>query len=62
MTEVAGHDPADFTTLTAFKHAVYDDGGAGTWLDDAKLEIVWREAHDEPIPDHLQPLLTENNA
>lgn len=58
MSDVAGIDPTDYSVLSSFKAAVYDTAGVGTWLDDAKLEIVWREAHDEPIPEHLQPLLT----
>lgn len=57
MGEVAGIDPADYETVAAFKHAVYDEAGAGTWLDDAKLEVVWRDEHDRHIPNYLQPLL-----
>lgn len=57
MSEVAGVDPNDHVTLTGFKHAVYNEAGAGSWLDDMKLEIVWREAHDKTMPDYLDPLL-----
>lgn len=50
-------DPNDYEILSRFKEAVYDEHGAGSWLDDAKLEIVWREAHNKEIPDYLKPLL-----
>lgn len=60
MVTVNGVDPAAFSVLASFKAAVYDEAGAGTWLDDMKLELVWRETHDEPIPDHLKPLTTDD--
>lgn len=59
MTDVAGVDPTEYTTVSGFKSAVYDEAGVGNWLADAKLEIVWRHAHDREIPSHLQPLLTD---
>lgn len=55
----SGIDPAEYDTLSQFKHAVYDEHGTGSWIADAKLEVIWREAHDKGIPDHLQPLLKE---
>lgn len=54
-------DPQQYSSVEAFKHAVYDAGGPGTWLDDAKLELIWRLCHNEPIPDSLQPLLADNS-
>lgn len=56
-----GVDPADYSSVTAFKSAVYrtSDGAAGSWLADAKLEIIYREAHGLEIPDYLQPLLKD---
>jgi len=56
---VAGVDPVGYETLAGFKSAVYAEAGTGSWLADAKLEVVYREAHDEEIPDHLTPLLPE---
>lgn len=57
MGEIAGVDPEDHATVSGFKSAVYDAAGTGTWLDDAKLSVVWREAHDEEIPEHLEALI-----
>lgn len=52
-------DPEDYPTSTAFKTAVYDEAGAGTWLDDIKLEIVWRRAHGEELEDYMEPLIAD---
>lgn len=53
-------DPADYESVSAFKAAVYDEGGAGTWLDDMKLEIVYRDAHDIELEDHHKKLVTDD--
>lgn len=53
-------DPRNYDQLHAFKAAVYDEyREVDSWIDDAKLDIVWREAHDKEIPDHLQPLVKD---
>lgn len=62
MGEVAGVDPADHSVLSGFKAAVYDETGTGSWVDDAKLEIVWRDTHGKEIPEHLEPLLVDDDA
>jgi len=60
MTETITHETAkQFDSLSNFKHSVYDKHGSGSWLDDMKLEIVYREAHNEPIPDYLEPLIND---
>lgn len=57
-----GVDPKQFDTLANYKAKVYDEVGvAGTWLDDAKLEILWLESQSDPIPEHLQPLLDDGD-
>lgn len=58
--DVNGIDPTAYDTLAGFKAAVYDDAGVGSWLADAKLEVVWRLANDRDIPPHLQPLLADD--
>jgi hypothetical protein len=50
-------DPTEYRTEAAFKQAFYDRNGPGTWLDDAKLKVLYLDAHDEEIPDYLDPLL-----
>ena len=54
---VAGVDPTEYPTEKRFKEAVYAEAGAGSWLDDAKLTVVYRLANDEEVPDHLEALL-----
>jgi hypothetical protein len=56
---VAGVDPTDFA-LIPFKYRVYEAiDGIGSWVDDARLEALWRLANDKEIPVHLQPLLKD---
>jgi len=57
---VAGVDPSGCHSPAAFKGAVYDEGGAGTWLQDMKLEVVWYWANNEEVPEHLQPLVADD--
>jgi len=57
---ISGIDAREHSTLSGFKAAVYDEVGAGSWIDDMKLEVLWREAHNEEIPEYLQPLLKDD--
>lgn len=57
---VSGINAQEHSTLSGFKAAVYDEAGSGSWIVDMKLEVLWREVHNEEIPDYLQPLLKDD--
>jgi len=50
-------DPNDYSNITRFKNAVYDKHGAGSWMDDIKLTIIYREAHGIELDDYMKPLV-----
>lgn len=54
-------DPEEYRSATAFKQAVYDKGGVGTWMDDMRLDVIWHLDNDEPLPNHLEPLLKDSD-
>ena len=58
---VSGVNAQDYNNLSNFKSAIYKKiCGTGSWIDDMKLEIIWREAHNKEMPEHLQPLIKED--
>ena len=50
-------DPNDYSNITNFKNAFYDKHGAGSWMDDIKLTIIYREAHGIELDDYMKPLV-----
>lgn len=49
-------DPQRFETSQDFKHEVYETQGLGSWLDDMKLEILWRKAHGKELTENMKRL------
>lgn len=57
MSDDLSPHPTDFDRLEGFKAAWYGEHGAGSWLDDIKLSLVYYDKREEPLPDHLQEIV-----
>lgn len=47
-------DPKDYDSLREFKRAVYEEYGAGSWMDDILLKIYYHRTHDLELPDYIE--------
>jgi hypothetical protein len=57
MTEETTIDPLDYSSSSTFKADYYDEHGTGNWLDDIKLEIIWREEHGKELEPYMEKLV-----
>ena len=58
MKEDLDIDPSDFDFSSDFKKAVYDEViGVPTWMQDLKLEIIWRQANDKEVEPYMEEVV-----
>lgn len=56
-----GMDPKNYRTVESFKAAYYEKNGVGSWIDDMKLEIVYKKANNEELDPILKELLEKRD-
>ncbi len=53
-------NPSNYESSSKFKREYYDEHGVGSWMDDLKLEIMWRKANNKELEDYMKEMVEED--